>query len=135
MRSSAIAAGCVTLIGIQDEKGYGNRKKFVVKQHICEIALQSILRLKCGALPRFVIATVFGGLVVTSGSAPKPSDAPESLSHIPVPLKLTVSGLLGSLSLMTRVADRTPAAVGLNAKLIVQLPSPATLLAATHELD
>jgi hypothetical protein len=45
-----------------------------------------------------------------------------------VPLKLTVCGLPGSLSLMTRVADRAPAAVGLNAKLIVQLPSPATLL-------
>ena len=55
-------------------------------------------------------------------------DAPESPSHMPVPLKLTVCGLLGSLSLMTRVADRAPAALGLNARLIVHLPSPASLL-------
>ncbi|MGH9353334.1 MAG: single-stranded DNA-binding protein [Terriglobia bacterium] len=27
------------------EKEYGNRKKFTVKQHVCEIALQSILKL------------------------------------------------------------------------------------------
>ena len=37
----------------------------------------------------------------------------ESPSHMPVPLKLTVCGLPGSLSLMTRVADRAPAALGL----------------------
>ena len=47
---------------------------------------------------------------------------------MPVPLKLTVCGLPGSLSLMTTVADRAPTAVGLNARLIVQLPSPATVL-------
>ena len=65
-----------------------------------------------------------------------PSDAPESPSHLPVPLKLTVCGLPGSLSLMTRVADRAPAAVGLNARLIVQFPSPATVLpTAQVELD
>jgi hypothetical protein len=63
-------------------------------------------------------------------------DAPESLSHLPLPLRLTVCGLPGSLSLMTRVADRAPAAVGLNARLIVHLPSPATLLpTAQVELD
>lgn len=27
------------------EKEYGNRKKFTIKQHVCEIALQSILKL------------------------------------------------------------------------------------------
>lgn len=113
-------------------KEYGNRKKLVVKQRICEIALQSILRLERGALPRLLIATVFGGLGVTSRSAPKPSGAPENLSHVPVPLKLTVCGLPGSLSAMTRVADRAPAALGLNARLIVQLPSLATLLPAAQ---
>ncbi len=54
----------------------------------------------------------------------------ESPSHMPVPLKLTVCGLPGSLSLMTRAADRAPAALGLNAKLMVQFPSPATVLPA-----
>jgi hypothetical protein len=132
----SIAARRVTLIGIQDEKQYGNRKKLMVKQHICEIALQSILKLKSGALPRLAIATVFEGLVVASGSAQKPSDAPENLSHVPVPLKLTVCGLPGSLSAMTRVVDRAPAPVGLNARLIVHLPSAATLLpTAQVELD
>jgi len=29
----------------QYEKEYGNKKKFTVKQHVCEIALQSILKL------------------------------------------------------------------------------------------
>lgn len=28
------------------EKEYGNRKKFTVRQHVCEIALQSILKLE-----------------------------------------------------------------------------------------
>ena len=85
---------------------------------------------------RFVIATVFGVPVVTSGSAPKPSDAPKSLNHLPEPLKLMVCGLLGSLSLMTRVADRAPGALGSNVRLIVHLPSPATVLpTAQVELD
>jgi hypothetical protein len=38
-------------------------------------------------------------------------DVAESHAAVPVPLKLTVCGLLGSLSAMTRVADRIPAAV------------------------
>jgi hypothetical protein len=55
---------------------------------------------------------------------------------MPVPLKLTVCGLPGSLSLMTRVPDCVPTALGLNARLMVQLPSPATVLpTAQVELD
>jgi hypothetical protein len=54
-------------------------------------------------------------------------DARESPGHMPVPLKLTVCGLPGSLSLMARVADRAPAALGLNARLILHVPSPATV--------
>jgi hypothetical protein len=79
--------------------------------------------------------TVFGALVVSTGCGPKLRDVAESRTAVPVPFKLTVCGLPGSLSAMTRVADCTPAAVGLNARLIVQLPSPATLPPATHELD
>ena len=51
------------------------------------------------------------GLCAEAGRRP-----PESLGYLPVPVKLTVCGLLGSLSAMTRVADRTPVLVGLNAK-------------------
>ena len=79
--------------------------------------------------------TVYGALVVSACCGPKPGDVAGGRTAVPVPLKLTVCGLLGSLSAMTRVADRTPAAVGLNARLIVQLPSPATLPPATHEPD
>ena len=69
-------------------------------------------------------------------TATSTSRAPESRSHMPVPLRLTVCGLPGSLSLMTRVADRAPAALGLNARLIVHNSPPATVLpAAQVELD
>ena len=54
-----------------------------------------------------------------------PAPPAESLGHLLVPFKLTVCGLPGSLSPMTSVADRAPAALGLNARLIVQLPSRA----------
>jgi hypothetical protein len=55
---------------------------------------------------------------------------------MPVPLKLTVCGLPGSLSPMTSAADRAPAAVGLNVKLILHVPSLATVLpTAQVELD
>ena len=79
--------------------------------------------------------TVFGVLVVSTGYGPSPEDVVGGCAAVPVPLKLTLCGLLGSLSPMTRVADRTPAAVGLKTRLIVHLPSPATLPPATHELD
>jgi hypothetical protein len=88
-----------------------------------------------GVLPRLANVTVFGALVVSTGCGPKPRDVVESRTAVPMPLKLTVWGLPGPLSLMTRVADRTPGAVGLNAKLIVQLASPATLPPATQEPD
>jgi len=91
--------------------------------------------MRSGVLPRLVSVTLFGALVVCTRCGPKPRDVAESRTAVPVPLKLTVCGLLGSLSAMTVVADRTPAAVGLNARLIVQLASPATLPPATHELD
>jgi len=79
--------------------------------------------------------TVFGALVVSTGCGPKLRNVAESRTAVPVPLKLTVCGLPGSLSRMTRVADRTPAAVGLNATVIVQLASPAMLPPAVQELD
>jgi hypothetical protein len=79
-----------------------------------------------------VSVTVFEALVVSTRCGPNVREVGERLTAVPMPLKLTVCGLLGSLSLMTSVADRTPAAAGLNATLIVQLPSPATLAPATH---
>jgi hypothetical protein len=72
--------------------------------------------MRSGVLPRLVNVTVFGALVVSTRCGPKVRDVGERLTAVPVPLKLTVCGLPGSLSRMTRVADRIPAAVGLNAK-------------------
>jgi hypothetical protein len=99
------------------------------------VPLRVRLAILSGVLPRLVSATVFGALVVSTGCGPKPRDVAESRTAVPVPLNLTLCGLPGSLSRMTRVADRTPAAAGLNATGIVQLPSPATLPPATHEPD
>jgi hypothetical protein len=79
---------------------------------------------------------LFGALAVSRGYGPEPGDVAEGCASVPVPLKPTVCGLLGSLSAMTRVAEHIRTAVGLNSTLIVQLPRPATLPPATHvELD
>ena len=46
---------------------------------------------------------------------------------VPVPLRLTLWGLVGSESLRVTFADRVPAAVGVNVTLRVQLAPDATL--------
>ena len=87
-------------------------------------------------LPKLVSVTLFGALAVSRSYGPEPEDVVGGRASVPVPVRLTACGLLGSLSAMTRVADRMPAAVGLKSTLIVQLPRPATLPPATHvELD
>ena len=47
--------------------------------------------------------------------------------YVPVPLRLTFWGLVGSESLRVTFADRVPVAVGVNVTLIVQLAPAATL--------
>ena len=61
-------------------------------------------------------------MLLPKSCAPKPSDAPESRSHVPVPLKLTVCGLFAALSLIESVAVRLPVADGVNVTLTVQVP-------------
>jgi hypothetical protein len=56
-------------------------------------------------LPRLLSTMVFGTLWVPTGWAPKPREVAERLTAVPMPRKLTLCGLLGSLSAMTRVAD------------------------------
>jgi len=51
----------------------------------------------------------------------------EAVGTAPVPLKLTVCGLLLALSVMVRVALREPAAAGVKVTVIGQLPPDATL--------
>ena len=62
-----------------------------------------------GVLPRLVSVTVFRELLPT-GCAPKLSDVGESLTAVPVPLRLTVCGLLAALSMIESVAVRLPVA-------------------------
>src|SRR5271157_1291853 len=51
----------------------------------------------------------------------------EAVGTAPVPLKLTVCGLLLALSVMVRVALREPAAAGVKLTVIVQFPPELTL--------
>jgi hypothetical protein len=51
----------------------------------------------------------------------------EAVGTAPVPLKLTVCGLLLALSVMVRVALRAPAAAGVKLTVIGQVPPAATL--------
>jgi hypothetical protein len=72
-------------------------------------------------LPRFVSLTVFRELLPRS-CAPKLSDVGESRTAVPVPvpLRLTVWGLLKALSTRETVAVRIPRAVGVKVTLIWQ---------------
>jgi len=51
----------------------------------------------------------------------------EAVGTAPVPLKLTVCGLLLALSVMVRVALREPTAAGVKVTVIVQFPPETTL--------
>jgi hypothetical protein len=79
-----------------------------------------------GMLPRFVSVTAFIELLPT-GCAPKLRDFAERLTAVPVPLRLTVCGLLAALSLMESVAVRLPAAEGLKVTLTAQVPLGITV--------
>ena len=57
---------------------------------------------------------------------PKESDDGDKETNVPVPLRLTVCGLLPALSVMLRVPVREPLAVGLKLTLIVQDALTAT---------
>ncbi len=51
-----------------------------------------------------------------------------AVGAVPVPLRLTVCGLVVALSVMLKVAERLPGAVGVNVTLIVQVALAATEL-------
>ncbi len=75
-----------------------------------------------------VTVTVRPTLVVLTSCGEKLRAEGDSVTAVPVPLRLTVCGLPLALSLMLRVPLRVPTAVGLNATLIVQLVCGARLL-------
>jgi hypothetical protein len=49
-----------------------------------------------------------------------------AMGALPMPVRLTVCGLLAALSVMVTEAERDPKAVGVKVTLIVQLPFAAT---------
>ena len=79
-------------------------------------------------LPLFVRVIVCGELVVLTAWLPNVRVVAERLTTgaAPVPVRLTVCGLPAALSAILTAAVRAPAAVGVNATLIVQLPPAAT---------
>ena len=82
------------------------------------------------ALPVLVRVTVCVALVKSMGWLPKPRLVGERLTTaaVPVPERLTVSGLPLALSVMLTEAVRLPLAAGVNVTLIVQLAPAATEL-------
>jgi hypothetical protein len=79
------------------------------------------------AVPGLVIVTVNGLLVVFTVCAANVSDVgdKEMPGAVPVPLNCTVCGLEGSESLIESTAVLVPVAVGMNRRVIVQLPPTA----------
>ena len=80
------------------------------------------------AVPWLATDTVRPALIVPTSCGEKLRAEGDSVTAVPVPLRLTVWGLPLALSLMVRVPIRDPTAVGLNATLIVQLVCGARMV-------
>ena len=83
-----------------------------------------------GALPELVSTTACGALGLPTTWLLKVTDDGEKLTAgavVAVPVRLTVWGLVGSASLIWRVAEREPPAVGEKTTLMVQVPLVGTL--------
>ena len=75
-----------------------------------------------------VRVTVLAGLVFPTATMPKLKPVPESVTGaMPVPLRLTVCGLLVAVSVKLRVPVAGPVALGVNVTPTVQLAPPARL--------
>src|SRR5437899_7269608 len=77
--------------------------------------------------PVFVSLALSGELVVPTTRVPKTSGLGESVTLVPVPLRLTTCGLVTSLSVMVRVSADSPVTAGVKVTLMRQLPAPITL--------
>jgi hypothetical protein len=69
------------------------------------VPLSVRLAMRNGVLPRLVSTTALEALLLPTACTPKPRDVVERLTAVPIPRRLTICGLLGSLSTMTRLAD------------------------------
>jgi hypothetical protein len=96
--------------------------------------VNAMLLMDKAAFPVLLSVTVWAALVVPRLWLLKARLVGVTLptGALPVPVKLTVCGLLTALSVMLIEAVRLPMAAGLNVTLIVQLPFTATEL--PHEL-
>src|SRR5262249_53849661 len=81
-----------------------------------------------GVVPTFVTITDLAAPVVPTATVPKLSETGESESCVPVPVKVTVCGLVGALSLILNVPVRTPIRVGVKVTPTLQLAPGATVV-------
>lgn len=93
-----------------------------------KLALVAMLVMVSAALPVLVRVTVCAVLLVPTncGEKVRGEDGKLATGAVPVPVKGTICGLLGSLSVIVTFPVRIPTAVGVNVTVIVQLPPAPT---------
>jgi hypothetical protein len=91
-----------------------------------EVEMELMVR---ALVPVLVRVTVCGGLVVPTVWLANGRVVGDRLTKpvVPVPFSATFWGLVGSASLIQRVAERVPPSVGVNVTVTVQLPPAGTL--------
>ena len=80
-----------------------------------------MLEIVTAEAPEFFSVAVNGALVVATTWVGNTRVLGVSVTLVPIPLKLTVCGLVGSVSVMVRVPVLTPVSVGVNVMLTAQL--------------
>ena len=98
-------------------------EKLVTREPVIEI-----LVIATDVVPMLVTVMFCGWLAVPLLKVPKFRLSGEKLITVPVPVRATVCGLLGALSVTVRVPVRTPALFGTNTTLMVQLPAAGKLV-------
>jgi hypothetical protein len=80
-------------------------------------------------VPAFLRVTAVPALVEPSFVTAKATDVGDSVTAgaVPVPVRATAWGLFTALSVMVKLADLAPVAVGVNVTLMVQLAAAAKL--------
>ena len=108
-------AARVTLVGVREQPASAGAPAHVRLTAPVKLFAEVTLRVKPTEPPAGVASEVGVALSVKSG-----------VVEVPVPVRATVCGLLGSLSVMTREADSAPIVEGEKVTLMVQVPPAAT---------
>jgi hypothetical protein len=98
-------------------------EKLVTREPVMEI-----LVIATDVVPTFVTVMFCGWLAVPLVKVPKFRLEGEKLITVPVPVRATVCGLLGALSVTVSVPVRVPALLGTNTTLMVQVPAAGKLV-------